>query len=82
MVALKADHKQSTFVYMNRLKQALSQQVAARCRPFSAPAASSIRCLNFGLAAPIDVQLSGPSYAELFPAARGAQQIYQRRARK
>jgi multidrug efflux pump subunit AcrB len=31
--------------------------------------------LNFGLAAPIDVQFSGPSYGDLFAAARGAQEI-------
>ncbi len=74
MVALNADHKQSTFVYIKRLKQALSKQLP-EVQTFFSSGSIVDSVLNFGLAAPIDVQLSGPSYSELFPAARSAQQI-------
>jgi len=74
MVALKPDHVQSTFVYMRRLKQALRAQVP-EVQTFFSSGSIVDSVLNFGLLAPIDVQLSGPSYAELYTTARQAQSI-------
>jgi multidrug efflux pump subunit AcrB len=74
MVALKPEHKESTFVYMKRLKQALSEQLP-QVQTFFSSGSIVDSVLNFGLAAPIDVQLSGPSYAELFAGARAAQRM-------
>ncbi|HJU12596.1 MAG TPA: efflux RND transporter permease subunit [Candidatus Binataceae bacterium] len=68
MVALKPQH-QSTFAYMRRLKLLLQQQLP-EVQTFFSSGSIIDSVLNFGLAAPIDVQISGPSYAELYPIAK------------
>ncbi|MGH7913358.1 MAG: efflux RND transporter permease subunit, partial [Candidatus Binataceae bacterium] len=69
MVALKPSHRVSTFVYIERLKAALPREVP-EVRTFFTSGSIIDSVLNFGLAAPIDVQVSGSSYAKLYPAAR------------
>jgi multidrug efflux pump subunit AcrB len=70
MVALKSTHKVSTFVYIHRLKKLLPQAVP-EMRTFFTSGSIIDSVLNFGLAAPIDVQLTAPTYRALFPVARG-----------
>jgi multidrug efflux pump subunit AcrB len=65
MVALKTSHRTSTFTYIDRLKQVLPQEVP-EVQTFFTSGSIVDSVLNFGLAAPIDVQVSGPSYAELY----------------
>jgi len=72
MVALKPTHKVSTFTYIDRLKRALPEKVP-EVRTFFASASIIDSVLNFGLAAPIDIQISGPTYSELFPVAQRVQ---------
>lgn len=72
MVALQSDHKVSTFAYIRRLKQAFVEQIP-EVQTFFSSGSIIDSVLNFGLAAPIDVQISGPSYSELYPAARQIQ---------
>jgi HAE1 family hydrophobic/amphiphilic exporter-1 len=72
MVALKPDHKISTFTYMRQLRQILPVEMPD-VQIFFTSGSIIDSVLNFGLAAPIDVQVSGQSYAELFPAARRIQ---------
>jgi multidrug efflux pump subunit AcrB len=72
MVALKPDHKVSTFTYMRQLNELLPQEMP-EVQTFFTSGSIIDSVLNFGLAAPIDVQVSGQSYAELFPAARRVQ---------
>jgi multidrug efflux pump subunit AcrB len=72
MVALKPDHKISTFTYMRQLKQILPVEMPD-VQIFFTSGSIIDSVLNFGLAAPIDIQVSGQSYAELFPAARRIQ---------
>jgi multidrug efflux pump subunit AcrB len=69
MVALKTDHKLSTFTYIDRLKRALPRDIP-EVKTFFTSGSIVDSVLNFGLAAPIDVQISGPSYGELYPIAR------------
>src|SRR5579863_3555909 len=73
MVALKPAHKVSTFVYMHRLKKLLPKAVT-EVRTFFSSGSIIDSVLNFGLAAPIDVQLSAPTYHELFPVARAVEE--------
>jgi HAE1 family hydrophobic/amphiphilic exporter-1 len=73
MVALKPHHKISTFVYMRRLKRLLPRAVP-EVRTFFSSGSIIDSVLNFGLAAPIDVQLSAPTYHELFPVARAVEE--------
>ncbi|HVO22191.1 MAG TPA: efflux RND transporter permease subunit [Candidatus Margulisiibacteriota bacterium] len=61
MVSLTADHERSTFDYMRELRHALREQVP-QMRTFFQSGSIIDAVLNFGLAAPIDVQLSGPDY--------------------
>jgi hydrophobic/amphiphilic exporter-1 (mainly G- bacteria), HAE1 family len=77
MVALKPDHKVSTFSYMRELEQLLPQEMP-EVQTFFTSGSIIDSVLNFGLAAPIDVQISGQSYAELFPAAKHVQAIINR----
>jgi HAE1 family hydrophobic/amphiphilic exporter-1 len=65
MVALKPDHKTSSFTYIKRLKQALSEEVP-EVQTFFTSGSIIDSVLNFGLAAPIDIQVSGPSYNGLY----------------
>ena len=68
LVSLKPDHARSSFFYMDRLRDALRQQVP-EVRTFFQSGSIIDAVLNFGSAAPIDVQLSGPGYTELFSVA-------------
>ena len=61
MVSLKPDHERSTFAYMKAVRRALRQQVP-QVRSFFQSGSIIDAVLNFGLAAPIDVQLNGPDY--------------------
>jgi CzcA family heavy metal efflux pump len=76
MVALTPDHKTSTFVYISRLKQILAEQMP-EVQTFFSSGSIIDSVLNFGLAAPIDVQVSGPSYARLYSAAKRIQNAIQ-----
>ena len=69
MVSLKQDHRRSTFYYERRLKELLPERLP-RLRTFFQSGSIIDAVLNFGMAAPIDVQLSGPDYKRLFAAAR------------
>ena len=72
MVALKPEHRVSTFTYMRELKQLLPEEMP-EVQTFFTSGSIIDSVLNFGLAAPIDVQVSGQSYAVLFPAAKQVQ---------
>jgi HAE1 family hydrophobic/amphiphilic exporter-1 len=69
MVALKPDHKVSTWTYVRRLKRLLPEELPDLQTFFSSGSIID-SVLNFGLAAPIDVQLSAQTYDELYPVAR------------
>lgn len=68
LVSLKPGHERSSFFYMDRLRIALTQDVPD-VRAFFQSGSIIDAVLNFGSAAPIDVQLSGPDFTELFAAA-------------
>ena len=68
LVSLKPGHEQSSFFYMDKLRTALKQEVPD-VRAFFQSGSIIDAVLNFGSAAPIDVQLNGPDYKELFAAA-------------
>ena len=72
MVALKADHKTSTFAYIRQLRRDIPQEIP-ELQTFFSSGSIIDSVLNFGLAAPIDVQVSGPSYPELYPVAHQIQ---------
>ncbi|MGH8013099.1 MAG: efflux RND transporter permease subunit, partial [Candidatus Binataceae bacterium] len=74
MVELHKDHKVSTFTYMRRLKKAVARSVPQLTTFFSSGSIID-SVLNYGLPAPIDVQLSGLSYKELFPLAREIREV-------
>ncbi len=69
MVSLKQDHERSTWHYMDVLRQRLHTDVP-QVRTFFQSGSIIDAVLNFGLAAPIDVQLSGSDYDVLHAAAR------------
>jgi multidrug efflux pump subunit AcrB len=74
MVALKPDHRVSTFTYVRRLKKLMPAEVP-EVRAFYSSGSIIDSVLNFGLAAPIDVQVSGASYSVLFPLAAKIQPV-------
>ena len=74
MVALKPDHRVSTFKYIADLRRSLPDQVP-EVETFFSSGSIIDSVLNFGLAAPIDIQFSGSRYADLFRAARAAQEV-------
>jgi HAE1 family hydrophobic/amphiphilic exporter-1 len=57
-VGLKEDHKVSSFVYMDRVRQAIAEQLP-QLRTFFQSGGLIDSVLDQGLAAPIDVQVSG-----------------------
>ncbi len=64
MVSLSEPHQRSTFAYMDELRAAVAARVPEVQTLFqSAGVIDSV--LDFGSAAPIDIQLSGPEYGEL-----------------
>lgn len=69
MVSLKESHAGSTWDYMERLREVLAQRVP-QVRTFFQSGSIIDAVLNFGLAAPINVQLSGPNYDVLHETAR------------
>ena len=69
MVALKSDHKVSTWAYVSKLKQLMPERIPEVATFFSSGSIID-SVLNFGLAAPIDIQVSGANYSTLFAAAR------------
>ncbi|HZY59681.1 MAG TPA: efflux RND transporter permease subunit, partial [Candidatus Binataceae bacterium] len=68
MVSLKAHHRVSTAQYVRRVRSALSARVP-ELQTFFQSGSIIEAVLNFGLAAPIDIQLSGPDYPPLFDTA-------------
>ena len=64
MVSLKPDHERSTWDYVAQLRTALRQRVP-QLQTFFQSGSIVDAVLNFGLAAPIDVQLSGPDFHQL-----------------
>ena len=68
LVSLKPGHERSSFFYMDQLRGALKQEVPD-VRAFFQSGSIIDAVLNFGSAAPIDMQLSGPDYKRLFSAA-------------
>lgn len=72
MVSLKPDHKRSSFYYERRLKEVLPKRLP-RVKTFFQSGSIIDAVLNFGMAAPIDIQLSGSDYKTLFAVAREVQ---------
>lgn len=72
MVSLKANHSVSTFHYMDELKKRLPVAVPS-VKAFFSSGSIIDAVLNFGLPAPIDIQVSGPDYGPLFGVARRIQ---------
>ncbi|HEY6298622.1 MAG TPA: efflux RND transporter permease subunit [Candidatus Binatus sp.] len=69
MVALKSDHRVSTWDYVAKLKSILPARMP-EIRTFFSSGSIIDSVLNFGLAAPIDIQVSGQHYSELFDLSR------------
>jgi multidrug efflux pump subunit AcrB len=69
MVALKHEHRVSTWDYVAKLKAILPARLP-EIRTFFSSGSIIDSVLNFGLAAPIDIQMSGQRYSELFDLAR------------
>ncbi|MFI5397840.1 MAG: efflux RND transporter permease subunit [Candidatus Binatia bacterium] len=74
MVSLKRDHKHSTWEYVARLRKELRQRVP-QVQTFFQSGSIVDAVLNFGLAAPIDVQLSGPDFHQLNQIALHAKEL-------
>ncbi len=72
MVALRGNHKVSTFHYMDELKTRLPK-IIPQVNTFFSSGSIIDAVLNFGLPAPIDIQVSGPEYPPLFRVARKIQ---------
>ena len=72
MVSLKPDHKRSSFYYERRLKEVLPTRLP-QVKTFFQSGSIIDAVLNFGMAAPIDIQLSGSDYKTLFAVARQVQ---------
>jgi hydrophobic/amphiphilic exporter-1 (mainly G- bacteria), HAE1 family len=68
MVSLKAHHRVPTAQYVRRVRSALAARVP-ELQTFFQSGSIIEAVLNFGLAAPIDIQLSGPDYPPLFDTA-------------
>lgn len=69
MVSLTPDHTKSTWDYVRMLRDALPTRVP-QVQAFFESGSIIDAVLNFGLSAPIDVQLSGPDYTTLHTAAQ------------
>ena len=69
MVSLKAHHRVPTAEYVKRVRAALAARVP-ELQTFFSSGSIIEAVLNFGLAAPIDVQLSGPDFQPLFETAQ------------
>ncbi len=69
MVSLKPDHERSTWYYMDQLRRSIPASIP-ELQTFFQSGSIIDSVLNFGLAAPIDVQIAGPRYQPLFDAAQ------------
>ena len=65
--ALQADHKVSSFDYMDRIKRTIGEQLP-EVRTFFLSGSMQDAILNSGMPAPIDVQITGRSYSEDYQA--------------
>ncbi|MBF6568491.1 MAG: efflux RND transporter permease subunit [Candidatus Binataceae bacterium] len=72
MVELQPNHKLPTWHYVRQLEKILPRQMP-ELRTFFSSGSIIDSVLNYGLSAPIDVQLSGGDYDQLFAAAREVQ---------
>jgi hydrophobic/amphiphilic exporter-1 (mainly G- bacteria), HAE1 family len=63
-VQLTDDHKTSSFVYMDGVKDALARQMP-NVRPFVQSGSMVDAILNMGMPAPIDVQVSSPNLQQI-----------------
>jgi multidrug efflux pump subunit AcrB len=68
MVSLKAHHRVHTSEYIRRVRSAVAAKVP-ELEPFFSSGSIIEAVLNFGLAAPIDIQLSGPDFPPLYDTA-------------
>jgi multidrug efflux pump subunit AcrB len=68
-VQLADDHKTSSFVYMDRVKDALAQQLP-NVRPFIQSGSMVDAILNMGMPAPIDVQVVSPDLKQIYSIAQ------------
>jgi multidrug efflux pump subunit AcrB len=68
MVSLKAHHRVHTSEYVRRVRSAVAAKVPELETFFSSGSVIEA-VLNFGLAAPIDIQLSGPDFPPLYDTA-------------
>jgi multidrug efflux pump subunit AcrB len=64
-VQLTDDHKTSSFVYMDRVREALAQQLP-NIRPFIQSGSMVDAILNMGMPAPIDVQVVSPDLNQIY----------------
>ena len=76
-VELKQGHSRPTAFYVERLKRILPRELP-RARALFASGSIIDSVLNFGLQAPIDVQLRGPNFEPLYQAAFQAQRLISR----
>jgi HAE1 family hydrophobic/amphiphilic exporter-1 len=77
MVSLKPDHERSTWEYVDRLRAALRQRVP-QLQTFFQSGSIVDSVLNFGLAAPIDVQFSGQDFHQLSQIAQRGKDVIRR----
>jgi multidrug efflux pump subunit AcrB len=68
-VQLTDDHKTSSFVYMDRVRDELAQQLP-NIRPFIQSGSMVDAILNMGMPAPIDVQVSSPHLHQIYQIAQ------------
>jgi multidrug efflux pump subunit AcrB len=64
-VQLTDEHKTSSFVYMDRVREALAQQLP-NVRPFIQSGSMVDAILNMGMPAPIDIQVSSPHLHQIY----------------
>jgi multidrug efflux pump subunit AcrB len=76
-VELKEGHRQPTAFYVHRLKRILPRAIP-EVRALFASGSIIDSVLNFGMQAPIDVQLRGPKFEPLYAAAFAAQRVINR----
>ncbi|HBZ70548.1 MAG TPA: AcrB/AcrD/AcrF family protein, partial [Deltaproteobacteria bacterium] len=74
IVSLKDGHRRSTWYYVDHLRKVLAERVP-EVQTFFQSGSIIDAVLNFGLAAPIDVQLSGPDNQVIYEAAQQVQRI-------
>jgi len=74
MVSLRRDHERSTWEYVEQLRRELRQRVP-QLQTFFQSGSIVDAVLNFGLAAPIDVQFSGPDFHQLQQIAQHAKEL-------